>query len=839
LAVADIPEAIPPSYKYALGTIGATFAIGMAQVAFAAFLVLPLILNVAITSMCFSFPLLAAGTVSDGLMMAVYAVMTLIMTGCFFGENFQATAPICSGIIGVITMVVLSNLPYVRDGYSVTVTQENVQNVDEIADWVRAALSVACELADQAPNCWEDQFPTVADGYMTVELPAAAGDFAGQTAYLSASPDDSSITVNVPGGMWVVTGQWTWRGLDNPLALNRNYLIAICWGCACVILGIFLPPVRTSRSVLSKSLVPSILSVTAQSDSLELVNKNRDRLLHGLSSMNGGSAADRTTFEPRIFTAPFEYTVPLLKDLLVKTEQAVLASCCLLLWNKDTGESDEKTSDLHAGLSVLTACANALVSSDGAATESLKELKAEQRPTSLQEALNPPNYLRSRCENVLDATIAWLDALNYPEQPRPCSKETGKNLLHTYRPWVLVHLCTIQRMAIVLTLPFRPKTWNWRDTIWSLKYTLGCIAVFAASVYWDKYSVYAIETAGGSSGANFSGWQMLAYTFTFTSTMECTVKKGILRGVGTVLGGFMAWLGVIVCSWSYDDEATINPYGFIAWLTIITGIAGYFAVEPGNAAHMGAGYDHGFGLLYFVTTMAYIGLYIYCGKGTKNAITANRVVANLLGIVLAMIVAAIPPSQKGNDPNHAVEYWMASRDSFVRLLYALLNDEERGSFKNDDFKESFLKDASFKRRNAVYLFKNAGGLKAFPFLQVDERLLPLMESMSASESLLANLLEIAAEIVGGDDVNDFTAGSEAHHEVLQLLRACGVQEEDDGDDGQAGTMEDPGQQSGAQGLTSTFLNIARTISQRLHMHEAALKEISSQKPNLAPSCVPP
>jgi hypothetical protein len=298
-------------------------------------------------------------------------------------------------------------------------------------------------------------------------------------------------------------------------------------------------------------------------------------------------------------------------------------------------------------------------------------------------------------------------------------------------------------------------------------------------------------------------------------------------------------LGVIVCSWSYDDNAEINPYGLIAWLTIASGIAGYFTVDPGFAARLGKGYDHGFTGEYFVLTMSLIGLEVYRGNGSKNALTVNRVLSNLAGIGIAMLVSSIPPYRKGSDPKHTVEYWTALRDSFVRLLQTLLNEEERDSIKCDDFKQSFLADASFKRRNALYLAKDAGHLKALPFLRVDERLVPLAESLAANESLLAYLLEIAAEIVRGDIVNHFTEGSEARHKLVQLLRGFGVQEEDTDDDAQAGAMEEapameePGQLSVAEDITSLFLVMARAISESLHVHEAALIDISQQKPKLA------
>jgi hypothetical protein len=66
------------------------------------------------------------------------------------------------------------------------------------------------------------------------------------------------------------------------------------------------------------------------------------------------------------------------------------------------------------------------------------------------------------------------------------------------------------------------------------------------------------------------------------------------RILGTCLGGFNAWLGIIVCSWSYDDAAPINPYGLAVWLTVSTMLSAYFlSLASGVAAHFGSNKDHG------------------------------------------------------------------------------------------------------------------------------------------------------------------------------------------------------------------------------------------------------
>lgn len=101
----------------------------------------------------------------------------------------------------------------------------------------------------------------------------------------------------------------------------------------------------------------------------------------------------------------------------------------------------------------------------------------------------------------------------------------------------------------------------------------------------------------------------MGYAFAWRPTHEGTVKKGIQRVLGTALGGFSAWIGIIVCSWSYDNDAPVNPYGLIAWLTIFTMLCAYFwTLGTGVGAHFGQDKDHGYVGMYFSMTQALIAL---------------------------------------------------------------------------------------------------------------------------------------------------------------------------------------------------------------------------------------
>jgi threonine/homoserine efflux transporter RhtA len=129
----------------------------------------------------------------------------------------------------------------------------------------------------------------------------------------------------------------------------------------------------------------------------------------------------------------------------------------------------------------------------------------------------------------------------------------------------------------------------------------------------------------------------------------------------------MAWLGIIVCSWSYDDDAEINPYGLCAWLTVSCVVAAYFTIDPGFAARVGGSYDHGYTGIYFAMTEVLIALEVYREAGSKEALTLNRVVANLAGIALAILLSSIPPCIRGGDPQHEIECLSSLKDAFVSV----------------------------------------------------------------------------------------------------------------------------------------------------------------------------
>ena len=245
--------------------------------------------------------------------------------------------------------------------------------LDGLFDLIQEALSQACLKMSQSADCWVDAVPEF-DGPIPVYVPTSASDiFGGQTAYITVT--DGGITIDMPGGLWIVKGMWNWSGLNNPLAVYRNFLIAFLWAIACVVVAILLPPLRTARTVVSQALVPTFFMQAADFGN----EKSKTPLVHALTVIDGGSIAGMTLFEPRICKAPLEYLVPQLRELLMQTEQAVLGSLVLSVLKPDL-----QSPVLIEALDVLKRCGKALIDNDNG---DLKELKAKQSD-------NPAHFLR-------------------------------------------------------------------------------------------------------------------------------------------------------------------------------------------------------------------------------------------------------------------------------------------------------------------------------------------------------------------------------------------------------------------------------------------------------------
>lgn len=157
----------------------------------------------------------------------------------------------------------------------------------------------------------------------------------------------------------------------------------------------------------------------------------------------------------------------------------------------------------------------------------------------------------------------------------------------------------------------------------------------------------------------------------------------------------------------------------------------------------GASGDHGAWPKYLLLTCTLVSLEVYAGLGSRDELTVNRVVATITGVLMAIVVSAIPPVVRGGDDSHIRNYQQALTTAFIELLKGMLNKDIALQMRSDEYQESYLHDAIREREKAMRLLKDASMLKCLPIFRVDKTSLqPLLESMAADEALLGILFQI-------------------------------------------------------------------------------------------------
>jgi hypothetical protein len=319
-----------------------------------------------------------------------------------------------------------------------------------------------------------------------------------------------------------------------------------------------------------------------------------------------------------------------------------------------------------------------------------------------------------------------------------------------------------------LLLPFQFKRWNLRATVLAVKFVAGIIILVILEIYVDEYKNFAVgESREFTQASNvpvtitlddppnvYSGWNLIGYILATTSTTEGTVKKGFFRAVGTAAGGFLAWLAIIICSGSYNSDAEVNYYGLIAWLTITTGVVAYFSIPEGQAAYMGLNHNTGMAGMYCAMTQALCVIEIALGTGQRDVIVANRVVATITGVVMAMVVATVPPQSRGSNLEPLISLLGSVEMTFEKGLLLLLRDGKEDEIERDlaalnkEFMDTYMRSKS----KIDFLLKDASKLNGAPILRVDERLVLTLQTVTVIATYVSAWLGYAAHTSSNDAV---------------------------------------------------------------------------------------
>lgn len=455
-------------------------------------------------------------------------------------------------------------------------------------------------------------------------------------------------------GLGFVKSLWTNTGVSNPNAIYTNTLVGMMWVIFAMIVGRLIPPYRTARGGIVKGLLPSSLKSVADSIDLNAQDlRNRQQhaaddtntntkgedvgeggskapkddggvappntddsekrrinlekmMIHQKSVLTNGKVAALTAFEPRMLRfGPPECAWKKLASLCSVIDKVVLASIALGDAWRDPDEMDIELEERLVSRQVeaatlLRKCAKAIqqysrVEVDGTNdTEGKEVAQGNAEETDQDSSAVDPILFDNVGRDVVMATNEWAEVAGPPDHSKPYfDKEARTAIKENTIPWIKgswwYFIGILQRWQFAFSLStwkgiFTPPYLLTDKASWCMDFTIGFTALVAIGVFWEKYVALENES-----------WILIAYAFSTTQTAEGTATKGILRLIGTAIGGFSGWLAVTACG---ED----GIYGLIAWLTVFTALGAYIGLPRGFKARIGLSPDYGYGASYFVMT---------------------------------------------------------------------------------------------------------------------------------------------------------------------------------------------------------------------------------------------
>lgn len=544
----------------------------------------------------------------------------------------------------------------------------------------------------------------------------------------------------------IVHALWKERGLDNDFAVVSNTFVVVAWTLAIIAGIILLPPWRTARSSIARELVPGVLKQT-----VAVINGtlDKDSLLASSVVLQQGNIAGMALFEPPPPCARHGFLVAELGRLVAATDEVILATIAVQTGIQERflgTEAEEKSNNFEKETStLLLAIAKSLASNTDGDVAALERLAVKGDAAEGTLAGSPYFLVYERAASLRQATLEFLHGYNpSPDAVRP---PFGKDFVNNLKIWIVAPFLTWPRsMLLALANPFRPQMWNARVFLWKLKRTIGAVAIFSMVIYWPAYANFAIDETQWRIGAVYYGWDLLGYCNSWRPTMEGTFKKGFQRLSGTCVGGCLALLGVTICRGSTSHDAEINPYGLIAYLTVLTTVMTFFQFKTGLGARFGSTLDSFYFWCYTLLYMTLLSVETFLGDGEIDGLVVNRIVATATGVVFAWIVAAIPPFVKGCSPEHAKDCIVSLDESFHSLLETYARKEIWAALDPKDVAAKFVHPVEAKLALASFLLTDASMYDSFiklyaHNLAADPGLKPLLADIQVTITLLNKLVE--------------------------------------------------------------------------------------------------
>ncbi len=825
--------------------------------------------------------LVAAVGGGDG---AFCGLLTVFIFWVSFLRWEKATGPGTSIlIIAVIFVSVLAfpNYRTVQNGFQVVVPiQEGPDGIDSVASTYLPRNTIPKMLSMQFSELLSELYSqNAAEVGDALEI-ESEGSLRGLTVTLEESGtigDDSYAIFGVPGGLWLIRVMWSATGIENPLAAFYNLFVFWGWLFFSLAFIYFVPPFRTLRFALSKGMIPSALkdaSTLIELHSSSLTDPSRSdedkasattqkrQILGGLvrhtNILFGGNLAKLTAFEARL--SALGSSQPVCTWLRLKGVSDAVLKCVLVAVGIEEMIQESDPQELIQ-LTTIHVETTETLKSCGLALQTGKASFIKEQ--SLEETRVDPFRMKVHTKAVVESTKSYLLAMEGKSSESDTdgffSKKSWMEIKYSLLPFYVVFTAYPLGLANVVKMFFQKNYWKSLNTapyiefykfVWCIKYTAGFVVLLLMAVYWDDYNNnFSISTTlpkerfGPILATLNGGWSIIAYCFATTQSMEGSVKKGILRALGTVTGGFAGWLALLACEDSRYDSG-LNPFGLVAWLTITTGAATYSATNRGFFARLGLSGDYSFWPIYFVITEVIVVMYcfLFFGPSGRNDVAVNRIVSNLVGIVIAVVFAFVPPGVWGGDPSHCreiVDIIEASSSEYLDIL--LKSREVTETTKLEEIANSLMqkKDADLAAGIRLHglakdVFDDANRLLVAPFLKTDAGLALELALVSRDVYVSSYLAVIAARIVSNPNFrkvaleNDGTRSLiESYRDMFQNQNSRHTEtipsdpstllsdlEGADGDEAKEANL-----------LLELFLRICKMVQQRVGAHHRALDKI--------------
>ena len=732
------------------------------------------------------------------------------------------------------------------------------------------------------------------DGALTVGFAGFALWVAGLRFYTKNSFLASIITINVvlwifglyesvqePGGIDLIKSYWTESGTQNPLAFMQSILIAYGWIILVASFNHYLPPWRTAREDILVLVLPRILKDNARyirlglgADSPELnpppieghdeeqgkgleidyhhnpvslptredpYIKSRFKMLGHILVLTDGKLAALTAFEPmfRFFRPVSTWVV--LKEVMISLRKLTLQNLASLRFSAGPRKEYEEVAE------TLEYCAEILKGTVVHRTPFPRAV--EMKEFQGWEDGGDPFLLKERATVLRDAVEKWAHAVGGGVcAPIPDDVNMGwfttikLNLFPFLVSWLGFYKNLFWDIPKHLLTPSSyTRLFDWRkNTDWIkavaiVKFALGATCLFIMRIYWEEYAEFAVPT-GDQPGNHFSGWETIAFVMASTQTTEGTVKKGMLRLLGTCVGGFSGWLALTACtSTGENGEDEINPFGLVAWLCSFQFLALLIPFEKGPKARLGMTPDYAYGVQLFILTQSIICLYAFNGAGTKNDLVANRVVANCCGIGMSMLIALIPPQNLAGSPRNArviAELQGAKVLNILRLVRALADGagEERIE-EGKKIHKKLKKEIGGLFEDSNDFIKDASRLSKFPVLRVDPGLKKALGSLMVTDAFIDCVVwDLVEGIMKNPEglQQEFREGTEQRKKLEDLERE--LVEEEWGEGGGEGEGKEDGsiewngnKELGVESLVPCLAYFLVAVRK----HKAILREVRS------------